>query len=171
MLGLTPGPSFLKQHLDLFFLMFWMGFISQLAGLGLCLLFIRPMMRIINLRVDYLIPIVCVLVLIGAVAYTGMVAEMVVLFVVGVIGYFMRKYNYSRAGMVLGFILSVLFEKTFFISLSAYGGGPGFLLRPIVVVLLLVFVYVAFGDFFKVGFTKVDRQLRASGQRRARGGR
>jgi len=156
MLGITPGPTMLFEHTDLCFLLYWTHIATMTVGLIMCLLAMRLMMRIVSLKVDYLFPIIGILVTVGAWAYSQNMQELVVLLVLGTMGYLMRKFGYPAAATLLGFVLCKIFERTFYVSLDTF--GPVFLLRPIVLVLLALVVYVIFSGPLTVGMRKLLRR-------------
>jgi len=157
-LGITPGPAMLREHLDLIFLMYFAGMIAHLIGLTQIALMLRPMMGLVYLKADYLVPSITLLVVVGAFAVSENMLEIVVLAVVSVLGYFMRKYDFVPAAFALAFILGVMFERNMFIALDAYGWG--FLLRPVVLVLLLVVIYTAFSSQLTAGVRKIFKLVR-----------
>ena len=65
-----------------------------------------------------------------------------VAFAAGVIGYWFKIHGYSRAGLILGFVMGPLIERYFFLSLQAYESD--FMLRPITLLTLVL------GTFFRL---------------------
>ena len=83
-----------------------------------------------------LVPLVIVLVFVGAFSHQERLMDLVVLLVFGLIGLAMKKYGFNRPALLLGWVLGNLFEKYLFI---AYGtGGPLFFMRPISLTLIAV---------------------------------
>ncbi|MFC2060541.1 tripartite tricarboxylate transporter permease [Chloroflexota bacterium] len=160
--GLWPGPTMLIDHLDLCFSLLWACALANLVGAVICLVFMRHAVKIAYVSTNYLVPITALLVVVGAFAYHEYILDLVVLMVAGGLGYFMKRFGYSRVALVLGFILGFMFEMNLFISLDCY--GPAFLLRPIVLVLLAVVIYIVAGDQIKVGAVKLVKLVR--GQQR-----
>jgi len=157
-MGIIPGPLMVTEHLDLIFMMFLAGAISHSIGLIQLAFCLRPMLGLVYLKADYLVPSIASLVVVGAFAATGNVAEIAVLAVISVLAYFMRKYGYAPAAFALAYILGVLFERNFFLSLTVYGWR--FLLRPIVLVLLLLAIYVSASSQLTAGARKIFKLVR-----------
>jgi len=151
--GLVPGPAMLTENLDLSFNLFFTTVIANIIGAAICFALARKVIKIALISPDYLFPIISVFIFIGAFAYHEALENIIVVFVVGVLGYFMKKYKYSRPALLLGFILGWMFEKNLFISVDIYGAW--FLLRPIVVVILFLVVLVVAYDYIKIGFLKL----------------
>ena len=91
---------------------------------------------------------------VGSYAVRGLVIDVVVMFVAGVAGFFLRRSGYSVAGIVLGLILGKIGEQTFAQAMQMlHFEFSGFLTRPIAFGLLLAgFVTIGgsvYGAFFK----------------------
>ena len=63
-------------------------------------------------------------------------ADLIVVVVFGILGYFMRRYGYPRPAMILGLVLGDLMEKYLYRSVASYGFT--WLGRPAVIVLLIL---------------------------------
>ena len=160
MLGITPGPGMLIEHLDLVMLLYLVPVIAGIIGTIIVFSLLRPMMKIVELKAAYLIAVIWIFIVLGVFANNTEMLELVVLAVFSVLGYFMRKYGYSLPCLSLSFVLSKIFERSFFTSIAAY--GPAFLLRPIVLGLLILCVYVAFSGPLTKIVRKALRRLPAS---------
>ena len=160
--GLVPGPGMLTDHLDLSFNLLMTTAIANIIGVVICFALIRHIAKVAYVSADYLVPIIAVFVFAGAFAYREYLMDIIVVFVVTILGYCMKKFGYSRPALLLGFILGYMFEKNLFISLSVY--GPDFLLRPIVLSIIVIVVLIAAFDPIKAGSGKLLKQVR--GQRR-----
>lgn len=136
MVGITPGPSMLKDHLDLSFLLLIGIAVGNIFSLGLCFLFARWTTRIANVHADYLMPFVVAITFVGTYTAEEEFLDLLVLLLASVLGYAMMKFKYSRPALILGFILGRLAEKYFFISLSAFGSF--FFLSPLSLVLIFI---------------------------------
>jgi len=81
-----------------------------------------------------------VLALTGAFSYHARIEDVVVTVIFGLIGLIMRRFDYNRPALLLGFILGPIFEKFFFIALKA--DGPYFFMRPISLALIVIIIAV-----------------------------
>jgi TctA family transporter len=82
-----------------------------------------------------LAPIVITLCVIGIVAYRGSTYDLAIAAIAVPLGLGMIRYDYSRAALLLGFILAPFIETYGSIAYSAY--GISFLWRPSVLVLII----------------------------------
>ena len=93
------------------------------------------LVKVTLLRPSVLCPLVWVIALLGAYATSVQFADAVTALVFGFIGYFMKKYDYSRAALIIGLVLGYIVEKNLIISYDLY--GLSFLLRPITFSMLI----------------------------------
>jgi TctA family transporter len=136
-LGIRPGQEMITKHLDLF----WTLVVSLIVGNVLsgiiCILAARPLARITFLKGTILVPIIILLVILGAYGVANNIYDVFLAFVFGGIGYLMKTYDYSRVTFTIGFVLGDYVERYFLISVSSL--GPDFLLgSPIALVLLFL---------------------------------
>ncbi len=143
MLGLVPGPQLMQEHLDLTLNVLMVVAVANIIGAAICFPLASHMAKIAKIPGRVLVPLVLVIVLIGAFATRGYMLDVVVTIIFGGMGLVMRRFDYSRPAFILGFVLGGLFEKYFFM---AYGlDGPTFFIRPISLTLLLIIaVFFAF---------------------------
>jgi TctA family transporter len=77
-----------------------------------------------------------IFILMGAFSANRDPADLIVVVVFGVLGYFMRRYAYPRPAMILGLVLGDLMEKYLYRSMASYGFT--WLGRPAVIALLIM---------------------------------
>ncbi len=137
-LGLEPGPTFLKDHLDI------------AAGIGLLLAFTNvaavlllvPLLPLVarfsRLPGPLLAPLLMTLAVTGAYLVDGEFVDVWWMFAFGALGSAMVRFEYSRPLLVLGFVLGPIIETYGFIAWQAYGVDA--LLRPVSLLLLVLLV-------------------------------
>ncbi|MGH7927817.1 MAG: tripartite tricarboxylate transporter permease, partial [Candidatus Binatia bacterium] len=99
--------------------------------------------KITHIRGALLIPALLVLVFLGGYADANSYLAMAITLVFGVLGLIMVHHGWPRPPLVLGLVLGPLIERNLFISYEIYGFG--FLLRPIVLVIIVIALAVLFG--------------------------
>jgi putative tricarboxylic transport membrane protein len=137
MFGLRPGPQLFAQNPDLV----WGVIASMYVGNVLLLLLNLPLVGLFAalLRVPYAIlyPMILGLCIAGVYSQSNSMDDVWLMAGFGVLGYYMKKYDFPLAPLVLGLILEPLFETTLRQSLTLSHGSPMiFLTRPISAVLL-----------------------------------
>ena len=144
-LGFTPGPGMLTEHLDIVFVMSWaiiLGSIfASIIGLGLTPLLVKAS----YLRPELLAPLIISISLLGSFLEQRMLLGVVLAIVTGFIGYLFKIMNYSNAGITLGFMLGPIIEKNLFQALQAY--GPTMIFRPLTLVIFLTGLYLIISPY------------------------
>ena len=135
--GLAPGRELMTQHLSLVFVLIWSLFFSNwltsLVGISV----VRPLARLTVMRTHLLVPIIFMLVILGAFLNQGRLEDVLLAFLFGFVGYYMKKYGWPRIPFVIALVLGPLFETNFHITLQLHQiGRINFWTRPIVIALL-----------------------------------
>jgi putative tricarboxylic transport membrane protein len=142
-LGLEPGPKMLTEHLNVtYFIAIAIAVTSVFASI-IGMFLATPMARIAYLRPEILAPLLIAVSIVGAYAEEASFTYVIVAALSGVVGYLLKLNGYSRAGMILGFVMGPLIERYFFLSLQAYGGS--FIFRPITLITIVIGLFFIFG--------------------------
>jgi putative tricarboxylic transport membrane protein len=91
-----------------------------------------------HVRGSLLIPFVLVLGYLGSFLSHNAWENMVLLTVLGVLGYYLKKFGWSRPPFVIGLVLGPIAEDSFHKAMQLWGWE--FLLRPVSMVLLALIV-------------------------------
>lgn len=134
--GFVPGPSLVKEHLDVIYSIALILAMSSLLGQTLLFSFSNQISKIALIRYNIIVVLIISFVVLGALSANRHVFDLIAVVLVGLLSYFMRLWRYPRAALILGFILGRRVEKYFWISWSAYGFD--FLLKPSVVIMLII---------------------------------
>lgn len=137
--GVRPGPGLFEQQAVLFYgilIAFLMAnvvmFVTQLLG-------IRLFIRILKVPPRLLMPLILMFCAIGVYGVNGAVFELWLMFGFGVLGFFLNRYGFGTAPVILGLILGSLMESNLRRGLLVFGGDwSQFFLRPISAVLLVL---------------------------------
>lgn len=154
LLGLEPGPYFLKDHMDLAVALAFVLAAANVLATVLMFALAKPLAGIALVRGQVLAPSLLALVVLGAYAVDNNPMDVIFVFVFGALGYVMRELDYSRPALLLGFILAPAIETYLHISLRAY--GPFFFMRPISIIIIALIVVGLF-------WTPVKRLFRSKG--------
>ena len=156
-MGIMPGPEMLTKHLAVTFSMVWTLVIANIVTVLLCLAILNHLAKIIYVRGGVIIRFVLFLIFVGSYTANGQIADLLVTFVFGLLGYFMVLYGWPRPPLVLGFVLGKLIETYLFISVSRYGFA--WLKHPIVLLLMLLTIFVIAYPFLQ---ERRQRSMRAA---------
>lgn len=142
-LGLETGPNMLTYHVDVVFVMIFTIIIGNLIGMLGGMFLVNPLSRATGLRSSVLVPVLIVVVFTGAFAVQSAWFDIFVALVFGVIGYLMKELDYSRAAMLIGFVLGFAVEKNLYLATQL--DGPYFIFRPIPLTLAIItIVFLAY---------------------------
>jgi TctA family transporter len=138
--GIVPGPDMLlpppKGKLDLTFSFVWVIIISNAITVAICFLFLEPLAKVTQVRGGIIIPIILVLVYLGAFAEKNAFQDMLVVLFFGGLGWVMEKMEWPRPPVLLGLVLGPLAENRLFLSTDNY--GTSWLWRPGVLTIFAV---------------------------------
>jgi len=151
---MEPGPLVFLNTPDLVWVVFAAMFFANLSILLVGFLEAKTIVNLLRIPFQYLAPLILLLATVGAYAVRGLTIDIVVMFVAGVAGFFLRRSGYSVAGIVLGLILGKIGEQTFAQAMQMlHFEFGGFLERPIAFGLLIAgFITILasiYGAFFK----------------------
>jgi len=83
------------------------------------------------------VPVVLALAALGAYAYRSSAGDVVVAFVFGIAGYYLKKYDWPRVAFVIAFVLGPMVENNLLVTLTLQEMGRiNIWTRPIAMVLL-----------------------------------
>lgn len=137
--GITPGPLLINEHPDLFWGVIASMYVGNLMLLVLNLPLIGLWVKILKVPGKILLPLILLFCMIGAYTINYNVFDVLVMIIFGFIGYFLRKFEYEEAPLVLAFVLGPLLEKAFCQTMIiANGDFSIFFRRPISATLLLL---------------------------------
>lgn len=111
LIGIKPGPMLFVDQPDVVYALFAGLIVIQFTILFLALLSARISPYILKVPYNILMPIVMVLCVVGAYTLQNSMFDVLVALIFGVIGYFMRKYDYPAAPLVLGVVLGPMAEE------------------------------------------------------------
>jgi putative tricarboxylic transport membrane protein len=130
--NITPGPLLVKEHPQLFWGVISSMYLGNIMLLVLNLPLIGLWVQLLRVPYSLLFPLILFICLIGAYVINNSAVDVGLMFLFGVLGYFMRKFDYEPAPMVLAYVLTPLLENALRQSLILSDGSFGiFMSRPI----------------------------------------
>ena len=151
--GLQPGPVLFDEQLQITYALFVSVFLGNVLILAVGLSIIPYASKITELDTNVIIPMVIVLSYAGAFTLNRNWFDVGAVIALGVLGFYMVRYNYSVIAFVLGIVLGPIAEENFFRSLQISGGEYRIFVhpidRPLSFVLSVAIFLVLFGPFLK----------------------
>ena len=133
-LGIQPGPMMMVENLDLVWTLIWALVIANLVCVVMFLGIARWLGLVSFIRGGLLIPFVLVLTMLGAYLGHQRWENLVMLVVLGAVGYGLLRFNWPRPPFVIGLVLGPIAENSLHKALGIW--GPAFFVRPISLVLI-----------------------------------
>lgn len=111
--GLTPGPLVFKESPDTVYNVYAGLILCNLVLLVIVLLTWRLFSMISKLQTTIIYPVVAIFCVVGVYALNTSLTDVWIMLFFAVIGYILSKFDYPMVTILIGFILSPLFEKNF----------------------------------------------------------
>src|SRR5215813_1806472 len=159
--GLTPGPEMLTKHLDVTYTIVWSLTLAHVIGAIICLSGSRWLAQVSRIRPEILLPIIVALVFVAAFEGSHDWGDLFSLFAFGVLGWIMKRLGWPRPPLVLGLVIGGIFERYLYISTELFGWG--WLLRPIVLIILACVAWALFRPLSQIviGLIEEFRHVKA----------
>ena len=134
--GIRPGPLLPIEQPQFIATVTAIFFLATISMTILGLSFVRPLVKVLQVPRNILMPIIFTLCAVGSYAINGRLFDVKLMLLFGVIGYFMRSNDFPAAPLVLGFILGPMADENLRRALILRGGNiMPFFTRPICMVL------------------------------------
>jgi TctA family transporter len=141
--GLKPGPDMLTKDLHITFSMVWSIVVANILVSILLMMWSKQVAKVAFLPGHLIVPGVILFVFMGAWLGGAALGDWIACFVMGVVGFIMKRGGWPRPPLVLALILGSLMENSFQISMSAHA-GTGWLTRPIVLIIIVLILLTIF---------------------------
>jgi putative tricarboxylic transport membrane protein len=136
---LQPGPQLFDDQPDLVWAMIASLYVGNVMLLALNLPLIRLWVKVLEIPRPVLTAAILVFATLGTYSISGSVTEVMIMYAIGVLGFFMRRFDFPVAPVILGVILGPLMEAQFRRTLLVSDGDFGaFVERPFAAVLLVL---------------------------------
>jgi putative tricarboxylic transport membrane protein len=137
--NLQPGPELFERNSDLVWTLIASLYVGNVMLLLLNLPLIRVWVKVLEVPRPLLYAGILVFATLGVYSLSGSTTEVIVMYAIGVVGFFMRRYDFPIAPVILGVILGPLMELQARRALVGSGEDLGvFVGRPLTVILLLL---------------------------------
>lgn len=148
--GITPGPLFITEHADLFWLCIASMYIGNLMLLVLNLPLVGVFAKLTNIQSNVLMPIVTALMLIGAYSVNNSMMDVTLTVVFGLVGFALKCLKVPAAPLVIGLVLGTICEEGLRQGLIMCDGNFfGFFTRPISGTILMLTVILGIAIIMK----------------------
>jgi putative tricarboxylic transport membrane protein len=130
--GLNPGPMLAITTPEFIYQIVAMLIVADMVKLFYGLVLVRPLLWVLLIPRERLMPVVFVLCTVGAFAITSRLFDIWVMLGAGLVGFVLRELRFPMAPLVLGIVLGDLLDKNLLRGLVLSGGDLApFFTRPI----------------------------------------
>jgi putative tricarboxylic transport membrane protein len=130
--GLQPGPLLMTRAPDLFWGVITSMYIGNAMLLVLNLPLIGIWIRLLRVPYTLMFPFILLFCLIGSYSVSNNVGDGLVMWVFGILGYLMKKFDYEAAPLILALVIGPMMEEALRQSLILSAGSFAiFIERPI----------------------------------------
>ena len=160
--GLQPGPALFSDELNITYALFISLFLGNILIIAVGLTVIPYASRLTEIDTNIIIPVVVVLSFAGAYTLNQNWFDVMAVVALGILGFYMVRYNYSIIAFVLGIVLGPIAKENFFRSLQISGGEYSIFVdpinRPLSFLLTPAILIILVGPFLKPYLErKIDR--------------
>jgi putative tricarboxylic transport membrane protein len=146
--GVQPGPLIMVNSPQFVYDVVAMMLYATLGIFVFGLLMVRPLLKVLQIPREIIMPIVFVLCVIGSYAISQRLFDVWTMLGFGVVGFWLRRYNYPMAPFVLGIVLGDLLDKNLRRGLVLSDGDlTPFFTRPISAVLAAICIATILMNF------------------------
>ena len=140
--GIRPGPSLIQNQGELVYTIFAALLLANVAILLMNKPIVRLFLQVRHIPRELLLTLIMIFTVVGAFATRNIMADIWTMMIFGVVGYYLEKYNYSVAPMVIGLVLGPIAEPSLRRSLTkAAGDWMVFFERPISAILIVLALF------------------------------
>lgn len=135
--GVRPGPALFEQQTTLAYGIFFAFIMANIFMFLTQLMGIKLFVRVLKVPAKILTPLILMFCVIGVYGVSGNFFELWLMLGFGVLGFFLNRYGFGTAPVILGLILGTLVESNLRRGMLLFDGDwTQFLTRPISATLL-----------------------------------
>ncbi len=144
--GLRPGPMLMREQPEFFWFVVGALLIANVFLYIWGMTGIRAFSKIVEIPKPYIIPIIVVLTFVGGYSIQNSITDIYWMIGFGILGYFMKRFSYPVAPLVLGIILTPIIDENFRRGVQLARGSAldffwGMFVNPVAIgILVLMFL-------------------------------
>ncbi len=111
--GLSPGPILFKDNIHMIYALYVGILVSSVCIMLVAIVAIRAFAHVADLPKGYVFPVVLVLCTYGCYAVNNSMTDLLVMVIMGIVGFAMLRFDIPAAPFLIAFVLGPLFEDNF----------------------------------------------------------
>jgi putative tricarboxylic transport membrane protein len=160
--GLQPGPLLFQNSRDLVWGLIASLYIGNLMLLVLNLPMIRLWVKLLEIPRPLLYSGILVFATLGVWSLSNSVVDLVTMYIIGVVGYAMRRLDFPIGPTILGVVLGPRIEQEFRRALAiSQGDLTTFIARPISLAILVIAALALLSPYLPTLWTRIRGERRA----------
>ena len=143
--GLRPGGQLFTDNADITYTLL-VGFcLINILMFVMGILFCRVASKVVTVSRIILVPTILILTMVGSFAMQQSVLDIWIMFISGVIAFFLTKYGFPISPIALGLILGPVMEQSFGLSMIMFHGNAWlFFTRPLALIFFALAIFSLF---------------------------
>jgi len=143
--GITPGPLLFTENVVTIYAIFSGLILANFVNLITGPFFIMIVLKVLSIPKRILYPSIITIATIGSYSFNTSLFDVKIMFIFGILGYLMTKYEFSKIAFLVGFILGPIFEDWSRKALLISDNNIGiFFHSPLSLVLIILTVVMAY---------------------------
>ena len=106
LLGFDAGPQLIQNELSLTYTIVWSLALANVFGAGLCIVLSGGIAKLTTIRFALLAPFLFMMISFAAFQSRQSLGDLIALFAIGVLGIFLKRFDWSRPAFLIGYVLS-----------------------------------------------------------------
>jgi len=143
LVGVDPGIQMVDTQLDLIYTIIWSLAIANIFGAICCAALAKPISHLTTINFTILAPFLISLILFAIFNSTRSWGDLIFATLIGILAIFMKRFDYSRVALMIGFVLSDSIETYLYQTIQFYSFSELFS-RPIFLILILISVFTIY---------------------------
>lgn len=131
--GFYPGPRMVSEHPDLMYMIVWSVALASVVGAIICFAITPYIARLTRIRFALIAAPLLLVMIAGAFQSTRSYGDVLMLLILGVIGWLMKNAGWPRAPVLVGFVLATPMEQYYWLTVQLH--GISWLTRPGVLII------------------------------------
>ncbi|MEM9145751.1 MAG: tripartite tricarboxylate transporter permease [Pseudomonadota bacterium] len=149
LLGYEAGPQMIEYDLPITYTVVWSLALANVVGAGLCIFLSGGIAKLTTIRFPLLAPFLFMMISFAAFQSKQTLGDLAALAAIGMLGIFMRRFDWSRPAFLIGFVLAdqaevYTYQATQIALLKNKTGGweamSAYLFTPVSLILIAVIV-------------------------------
>ena len=176
LIGYEAGPQMIRNDLPITYTVVWSLALANVFGAGLCIFLSGGIAKLTTIRFPLLVPFLFMVISFAAFQSKQTLWDVGALVVIGLLGIFMRRFDWSRPAFLIGFVLAdqaevYTYQATQIASVKGRTGGTeavlSYLFSPVGLVLIAIIAISVWLGARQSGVLHEHDEEAATGSKRA----